>query len=766
MPRLLLLLFAPAVAFGGQAPVTLRGQAATPSGPRVVTLNLRCSPDPNGTVSLELIVPGALRPAGFDFNPFEGPDAPAARERLTRLRVEGKTTSAEVTTRVAGWYGGETPGAFVFAASRSSQAPGDLGPFVDALARAGPRAKVTWTQSAYGKAGGEITASFALDAPGQRQIGALAAGCLKAARRGTRVEVSLPAGRVARPLDGRLLLFVSTRPVDDAVEPRFQVHERDATQQVFGIDVDGWAPGSTRVLGEEANGYPVLRLSGVPPGEYTVQALLHVYETFRRADGHVVQLPADRGEGQSLARAPGNLYSRPLRVRLGEDGTARIALDQVIAPLPRPADTRYVKHLEIPNERLSRFWGRPVSLGAVVVLPEGWHDHPEQRYPLAIFHGHFQPTYEEMREQPPDPKLPPVDMEGLRVHCPNGHEGAECTRHGYERLVQERAHAFFETWTSPGFPRAIVLLVQHANPYYDDSYAVNSENLGPYGDAITLDLVPEVERRFRGLGPWARALYGGSTGGWESLAAQVLYPDAYNGAWAACPDPIDFRHYMTIDLYADDNAFRSSGPWQVHAAPRLPRLPGTGPQHGGAGVDARTGAGHALPLRRPVGRLGGGLLAGGSGRLSAPDLRQEHRGHRPRGRPELEGPVRSRSRPAARLGHARPEAEGEDPRRGGALRQLLPERCGLPGRGVPLDGLAARRRGVRLRRARRALLQRRHERRSTPSRGSATPNGSCPAWSNGGSGPRLRGPTRRAGGARRRGSRHISPGRRCRIEFA
>ena len=384
-----------------------------------------------------------------------------------------------------------------------------------------------------------------------------------APRTGTRVEVMLPASRATSPLDGRLLLFVSTLPADAKPEPRFQVNEQDGTQQVFGLDVDGWAPGTTRTLGKAANGYPLLRISEVPPGEYTVQALLHVYETFRRADGHVVKLPADRGEGQSLARAPGNLHSRPRRVRIGEGGTVRIALEDVIPPLPRPRDTRYVKHLDLPNERLTAFWGRPVSLGAVVVLPEGWHDHPEQRYPIAIIHGHFQPTYDEMREEPPDPSLPPVDLEGLRVHCPNGHEGALCTRHGYERLVQERAHAFYRRWTSPGFPRAILLAIQHANPYYDDSYAVNSENLGPYGDAITLDLVPEIERRFRGLGPWARALYGGSTGGWESLAAQVLYPDAYNGAWAACPDPIDFRHYLTIDLYADDNAFRSSGPWRT-----------------------------------------------------------------------------------------------------------------------------------------------------------------------------------------------------------
>ena len=90
--------------------------------------------------------------------------------------------------------------------------------------------------------------------------------------------------------------------------------------------------------------------------------------------------------------------------------------------------------------------------------------------------------------------------------------------------------------------------IQHANPYYDDSYAVNSANLGPYGDAITYELIPYIEKTFRGLGQgWARFMYGGSTGGWEALAAQVFYPDEYNGAWAACPDPIDFRAYMTVE---------------------------------------------------------------------------------------------------------------------------------------------------------------------------------------------------------------------------
>jgi hypothetical protein len=98
--------------------------------------------------------------------------------------------------------------------------------------------------------------------------------------------------------------------------------------------------------------------------------------------------------------------------------------------------------------------------------------------------------------------------------------------------------------------------IQHANPYYDDSYAVNSANLGPYGDAIETELIPAIEKQFRGIGQgWARFLYGGSTGGWEALAVQMFYPEHYNGAFAACPDPVDFRAYTIINLYSDKNAF-------------------------------------------------------------------------------------------------------------------------------------------------------------------------------------------------------------------
>jgi hypothetical protein len=89
---------------------------------------------------------------------------------------------------------------------------------------------------------------------------------------------------------------------------------------------------------------------------------------------------------------------------------------------------------------------------------------------------------------------------------------------------------------------------------------VNSANLGPYGDAIMYELIPEIERRFRGIGQgWARFTYGGSTGGWEALAVQIFYPEEFNGTFAACPDPIDFRAYTTVNIYEDRNAYFTEG---------------------------------------------------------------------------------------------------------------------------------------------------------------------------------------------------------------
>jgi len=367
-----------------------------------------------------------------------------------------------------------------------------------------------------------------------------------------KVTVRLAPGNVTGPVTGRLLVLVSTDP---KAEPRFQIAFGPQTQQVFGIDVDGWAPGETRTLDASVFGYPKASLREIPAGEYRVQALLHRYETFHRADGHVVQLPMDRGEGQQWNRAPGNVYSTPATVRF-DPATAdvQITIDQVIPPIPDPPATRYVRHERIQSALLTKFWGRPMFLGAHVLVPEGFDSHPDARYPLVIDHGHFPQTIGGFRETPPDPNLPCEYSERFHLDC-------------YNRIEQQHAWQLYQDWTSKDFPRVLVMEIQHANPFYDDSYAVNSENLGPYGDAIVTELIPYIEQKYRGLGTgWSRFMYGGSTGGWEALAAQVFYPDAFNGAYAACPDPIDFRAYTVVDLYQDANAYYTEGPWA-----RVPR---------------------------------------------------------------------------------------------------------------------------------------------------------------------------------------------------
>jgi hypothetical protein len=369
-----------------------------------------------------------------------------------------------------------------------------------------------------------------------------------------RFAVSFPAERSKTPLDGRLLLLIST---DGKAEPCFQISDGPNTQLVFGVDVDGLAPGAEALVDASAFGYPLRSLAGLPPGEYYVQALLHRYETFHRSDGHVVKLPMDRGEGQKWNAAPGNLYSAPRQMTIdpAKTGTVRIVLDREIPPIAPPKDTKYVRHEKIQSELLTKFWGRPMSLGACLLLPEGFDSHPEARYPLMVFHGHFPDTISGFRETPPDPKLEPDWSD--RFHIP-----------GYNRIQEQYAYDFYKEWTGPNFPRVIVLEIQHANPYYDDSYAVNSANLGPYGDAIVRELIPYIEKKYRGIGQgWARFLYGGSTGGWEALASQIFYPDEFNGCYAACPDPIDFRAYTIVNIYEHRNAYYVDSRWKKTPRP-------------------------------------------------------------------------------------------------------------------------------------------------------------------------------------------------------
>lgn len=360
------------------------------------------------------------------------------------------------------------------------------------------------------------------------------------------IVIAYPEAHYEQALDGRLILLFSENA---DTEPRFQLRDDAKTCQGFGMDVENWEKGNTLAFNQDVFGYPIQDLQDLPSGAYYVQAVFHKYETFNRADGHTVKLPMDHGEGQQWNRAPGNLYSTPQKVTVENGKLPKLAinLDQKIPPIAEPEDSKYIKHIKIKSKLLSDFWGRDMYLGAHVLLPEGWEDHPDVKYPLAIMHGHFPSDFGGFRTTPLDPNLEPEYSERFDVD-------------GYNIMVQQEAYDFYKTWTGPDFPRVIAIKIQHPTPYYDDSYAVNSEAQGPYGDAITYELIPHIEEQFRGIGEgWSRFVYGGSTGGWEALAVQVKYPKEYGMCFAACPDPIDFRAYCLVNIYEDKNAYYKEG---------------------------------------------------------------------------------------------------------------------------------------------------------------------------------------------------------------
>lgn len=354
-----------------------------------------------------------------------------------------------------------------------------------------------------------------------------------------------------KSLDGRLLILISK---DEKTEPRFSIRDDYQSQQVFGVDVTKWTSGATRLFPSSStyHGYPVAKFDQLEEGWYYVQALVNLYEPYNLSTGHTVLLPPDKGEGQQWNRKPGNLYSATQKVYIEpkKPRVISINLDQEIPAIEEPQDTRYIKHIKMKSKLLSNFWGRDVYLGAHVLIPHNFEKDIDMKYPLMIYHGHFPSDFGGFSTEPPPADMDTTDyIERFNIY-------------GYKKFQKQEAYNFYQKWTSDTFPRFIVIEIQHPTPYYDDSYAVNSACQGPYGDAITYELIPFIEEQFRGIGAgWARFLYGGSTGGWEALAAQVFYPEEYNGCFAACPDPIDFRAYTVVDIYKDENAYHQEGPY-------------------------------------------------------------------------------------------------------------------------------------------------------------------------------------------------------------
>jgi hypothetical protein len=255
-----------------------------------------------------------------------------------------------------------------------------------------------------------------------------------------RFEISFPSSVHPEAITGRVFVMITK---DEKREPRLQAGSWNRSVPFFGLDVESMKPGEVAVIDESILGYPPKSLSKIPPGDYYVQGLVNIYTQFHRSDGHVIWAHMDQWEGQRFNRSPGNLHSEVKSVHLDPSTgyTIELSLDKVIPPVEVPEDTEWVKRIKIQSKLLTEFWGHPIYLGAVILLPKGYDTHPDVYYPVHYIQGHFS------------------------LRAPGGfREGSSS----------------YKTWTSDDFPRMIAVTFQHPCPYFDDSYAVNSENCGPY----------------------------------------------------------------------------------------------------------------------------------------------------------------------------------------------------------------------------------------------------------------------------------------------
>jgi S-formylglutathione hydrolase FrmB len=227
------------------------------------------------------------------------------------------------------------------------------------------------------------------------------------------------------------------------------------------------------------------------------------------AGDYTVQAVLMTNRDLKLGDAPGNLYSDAVKAHLDPKagGTVELKLNHVVPGETMPAETDRNKFVKFQSELLSRFHGRPYFLRVGIRLPGDYATRPDRRYPVRVSIGGYGTRF---------------------ARLPRGDEAAD---------------------------QMIVVRLDGAGPYGDPN-GVNSENNGPYGDAITQELIPFIEKNYRGIGkPHARFLEGTSTGGWVSLALQVFYPDCFGGCWSCCPDPVDFHCFQLVNIYEDAQAF-------------------------------------------------------------------------------------------------------------------------------------------------------------------------------------------------------------------
>ena len=362
------------------------------------------------------------------------------------------------------------------------------------------------------------------------------------------VQLSVADGVLNGSTDGRVVLMFAPRGID----PLEDTDVTSSPNLFFGMNVFDVATSDTITLagGSGTNtmtgvfGYPNVSLDDVAPGEYSVQAFLTKYETVTRSDGSSVSVHFPCGDGAPNVDAFGSPTTSVVDIDVqGGPQTVELTFNNVTAieaftgteiggcSQGNYEDTETLKYVKIRSEALSAFWARDIYVGANIVLPSGYDaEDTSTRYPVIYSQGHW-----------------PADS------------GA----YGYSNPESN----FSEIWDSgviPGqngrpdrpTPKMILVTFRHEAPFYDDSYAVNTANLGPYGDAINDELIPHIESTFNTIPePYARIQVGGSTGGWISLASVVFRPDLFGVCFSSYPDSLDFHSHQDIPLYTSKSAY-------------------------------------------------------------------------------------------------------------------------------------------------------------------------------------------------------------------
>jgi hypothetical protein len=214
--------------------------------------------------------------------------------------------------------------------------------------------------------------------------------------------------------------------------------------------------------------------------------------------------------GRAIAESPGNIYSKTARVKFTKD-VKKVFQIQCTEVIPEQSfkDTKFLKEFKVQSALLSSFHNRPYFLAAAVTLPRSYYDQPQKKYPV-IFH---------------------VFGYGGDYHFRSG----DTTSRGMLDSIE-----------------TIIVYLDGNCPLGHSVYA-NSDNNGPWGDALVKEFIPELEKQYRCDG--ARLLRGHSSGGWTVLWLQTHYPTTFTACWSSSPDPVDFRDFQKINLYEGDNMY-------------------------------------------------------------------------------------------------------------------------------------------------------------------------------------------------------------------